>query len=182
MKKIKFYLLFAILLMVISACQSNPDSTTKKTESSYSFEALNPENESDFSFKTIDIHGNTVQSVSNKPTAIFFLASWCPTCIPGEKILAELQKKVGEDVQLITVDIDPDTDTVEDLANFQKKHGGEWPHILDETREMTKFFGITYLEEVIILNEKGEITFRDFNPPLKKLEEKIAEAKLEKKS
>jgi thiol-disulfide isomerase/thioredoxin len=123
-----------------------------------------------FSFNAKDIQGNSISLKNDAPTIMFFMASWCPTCIAGEKVLYEIQELYPK-VQLITIDVDPVTDTVESLTEFQKEYGGNWPHILDEGQKIAKGYSIKQLEEVIVVDENQEVVFRATNPSLDELKE-----------
>ncbi|TFB21492.1 TlpA family protein disulfide reductase [Filobacillus milosensis] len=141
----------------MTACGSNTNDKTSK-----------------YGFEKTDIQGETIGLSEEKPTLIYFMAAWCPTCVGGEKVFAELHKQYGDKVQLITVDIDPSVDTKEQLKKFQQKYGGNWPHVIDENQEMAKKFQVKQLEEVSLINLKGEQVFRGVNPSLEELQEALA--------
>jgi cytochrome oxidase Cu insertion factor (SCO1/SenC/PrrC family) len=123
-----------------------------------------------FSFNAKDIQGNSISLKNESPTLMYFMASWCPTCIGGEKVLKEVQELYPK-VQLITIDVDPTTDTVESLSEFQKKYGGNWPHVLDDGQKITKGYSVKQLEEMIVVDKNQEVVFRATNPSLDELKE-----------
>lgn len=123
-----------------------------------------------FTFNANDIQGNSISLKDESPTLMYFMASWCATCIGGENVLKEVQELYPK-VQLITIDVDPTTDTVESLTEFQKAYGGNWPHVLDEGQKISKGYSIKQLEEMIVVDENQEIVFRATNPSLDELKE-----------
>lgn len=64
------------------------------------------------------------------------MASWCISCADIERDLKEIAK--DKNVQVITVDVESQTDTKEDLAAFKKTYGGNWPHALDTNLSFVK--------------------------------------------
>lgn len=45
----------------------------------------------------------------------------------NEEIFKEIHQLNPNDVQLITVSLDPNTDTKESFAKFKQDYGGDWP-------------------------------------------------------
>jgi cytochrome oxidase Cu insertion factor (SCO1/SenC/PrrC family) len=163
MQKYFILLISFISLFLLAACSSNEESgeDTKKEGNQIT---LNAE----------DINGNNITLSDQNPTIIYFMAAWCPTCIGGEQVL----KKVNQaypNVQLITLDLDPSTDTKEDLAAFQQQFGGNWAHVLDdEDRTITNLFKVNQLEVMVLVDQNKEEVFRAVNPSFEQLKEELA--------
>lgn len=126
-----------------------------------------------FSFNAKDVQGNSVSLKNDAPTIMYFMASWCPTCIGGERVLKEVNELYPK-VQLVTIDVDPVTDTVESLTEFQKMYGGNWSHVLDEGQKITKGYSVNRLEEMIVVDKDQEVVFRGTNPSLDELKEALS--------
>ncbi|MFZ3579081.1 TlpA family protein disulfide reductase [Virgibacillus sp. DJP39] len=151
-----------ILLLVLTACSS----TTSDSENQLSIDAK-------------DINRNRVQLSDDQPSLVYFMSASCPTCYEGEMMLNEVTR-LHPDVQVITVDLDPYMDTVEGLAEFQKKYGGNWPHILDDKdRTITSEFSVKELQETVLLDQNQIEVFRAVNPSLKEVQEALAEIGVE---
>lgn len=126
-----------------------------------------------YSFNAKDIQGNSISLESESPTLMYFMASWCPTCIGGEKVLKEVQE-LYPNVQLITIDVDPTTDTVKSLTEFQKAYGGDWAHVLDEGQKIAKGYSVKQLEEMVLVDKNQQEVYRAINPSLDDLKEALA--------
>jgi cytochrome oxidase Cu insertion factor (SCO1/SenC/PrrC family) len=165
MRKHFIFLALVSLLLILAACSSNEENT----------EESNKIEENQIILNAKDINGNQVTLSDQNPTLIYFMAAWCPTCIGGEQVL----KKVNEaypNVQLITLDLDPSTDTKEDLAVFQQRFGGNWSHVLDDNkRTITSLFKVNQLEVMVLIDQNKQEVFRAVNPSFKKLQEELAE-------
>lgn len=129
----------------------------------------NDNNKSTYSFETTDIQDKSVGLSNEKPTPIYFMDAWCPTCVDGEKVFVDLHDQYGDKIQLITVDVDPSMDMEENLAEFQEKYGGNWPHVLDKDQQITTQFQVKQLEEVYVINKDGEQVLHEINPSIIKL-------------
>src|SRR5229473_8582854 len=56
---------------------------------------------------------------TDKPTLVYFMASWCISCVPEARAIAQLQGELGQQVNFVVLDIDP-TDTEKGLEHFWK--------------------------------------------------------------
>jgi cytochrome oxidase Cu insertion factor (SCO1/SenC/PrrC family) len=154
--RVAFPLVVGLLAIILTACGS------KEEETAYSFDVK-------------DIQGNQVSLSNEKPTLIYFMAAWCPTCVAEEKVFKKVHELYRNDVQLITVDVDPSADTRESLAAFQRKYGGKWPHVLDKGLGIAKGYNVKRLEEVALVNKDQQEVYRTVNPSLDDLKEALAE-------
>lgn len=89
-------------------------------------------------------HASELAEAQSPRRILFFYASWCPTCIPADKILSSSQSSLPEDVIIYRLNYnDPDTDQVE--ADLAKKYGVTYQHTfvqIDESGEVvTKWNG-----------------------------------------
>lgn len=97
----------------------------------------------------LDQHGNALHFytdlIKNKTVAINFIFTNCTTiCPPLAATFARLQKemgdKIGKDVHLISISVDPVTDTPERLKAWGAKFkaGPGWTFVTGEKQEMDK--------------------------------------------
>jgi cytochrome oxidase Cu insertion factor (SCO1/SenC/PrrC family) len=103
-----------------------------------------------------DIQGQTL-SLAGKPAVLYFMASWCSSCTYGESQLRQVQSRLGDRVNVVTVDVDPQQDTKADLSAFQSRWGGPWPHVLDMGQRLLAAFGVRSLDTTVLLNAQGTI-------------------------
>ena len=96
---------------------------------------------------------------SKKPTLVYFTASWCPTCAKNWPSINSVYKTYKDRVNFISISIDP-TDTNEVLTKLANKHGLVYPSVAGNPKIMVDF-GVTGQATTIMVNSKGEITFKD---------------------
>ncbi|CAA4478691.1 AhpC/TSA family protein [Staphylococcus aureus] len=158
-KHISFTAIMTVLLIGLTACGAESDTA----------------NES----KVQDIQGNPVSLPNEKPTLIYFMATWCPSCIYNEEIFKEMHQLNPNDVQLITVSLDPNTDTKESLAKFKQDYGGDWPHVLKNGKEIADTYGVKQLEEIVLVNSENEVFYRSVRPSFDDLKEALTQIGVE---
>lgn len=95
-----------------------------------------------------------------KPTAIFFMAAWCTSCKQEEHNLKQVHDTFGDEVRLISIDMDPDRDSMQDLQEFKAQYGGEWTHAMG-TKELIQSYRLTSLDTTYIIDQNGVSTYKD---------------------
>lgn len=95
-----------------------------------------------------------------KPTALFFMAAWCLSCKQEEANLKQIHETFGDDIQLMSIEMDPDRDSMKDLQNFKKQYGGDWIHAMG-TQEFIQTYRLTSLDTTYIINQNGVTTYKD---------------------
>ena len=93
-----------------------------------------------------------------KPLLVYFTASWCPTCAKNWPSINSVYKTYKDKVNFISISIDP-TDTDEVLSKLAKKHDLIYPMVAGNPKLMIDF-GVRAQATTIIVNKKGEITFK----------------------
>jgi cytochrome oxidase Cu insertion factor (SCO1/SenC/PrrC family) len=106
-----------------------------------------------------DLQGRTV-ALAGKPTVLYFMAAWCASCTYGESQLRHVQAVLGNRVNLVSVDVDPVTDTPEAVAAFARRYGGDWPHALDQGQRLVTAFRIRSLDTTIVLDSRGRVVYQ----------------------
>ncbi|MES0856235.1 TlpA disulfide reductase family protein [Geobacillus sp. G4] len=117
-----------------------------------------------------DIEGNTVNIDDEKPTVLFFMAAWCVSCAEIEQSLKEVAK--DKNVQVVTVDVDPQIDKKEHLAAFQRTYGGSWPHVFDADLSLVKLFGVNSLDTVVVVKDE-KVVHKSIRPNIQTIKEAI---------
>jgi len=83
-------------------------------------------------------HASELAEAQSPRRILFFYASWCPTCIPADKILASSQSSLPSDVIIYRLNYnDTDTDQVE--------------------KDLAKKYGVTYQHTYVQIDESGEV-------------------------
>jgi cytochrome oxidase Cu insertion factor (SCO1/SenC/PrrC family) len=144
----KLFTVFGIALLMLAAIQAGaqaqschaPATQAKKTEKP---KMVIPD------VKVLDQDGNALNFytdlIKGKTVAINFIFTNCTTiCPPLAATFARLQKemgdKIGKDVHLISISVDPVTDTPERLKAWGAKFkaGPGWTFVTGEKQEMDK--------------------------------------------
>ncbi len=114
----------------------------------------------DFAIKTID--GSTVsleQLTSQKPTLLYFWATWCPYCkrdlAAAEKVYPEYKDKVA----FLAIDLDP-KETVQQIADYQKKYGHDLIQFAAADKKVLQDYGITSTTTKIAIDWNRLILWR----------------------
>lgn len=113
----------------------------------------------DFSLQTTTGDEATLHPVE-KPTALFFMAAWCTSCKQEEGNLKQVHETFGDDIRLMSIDMDPDRDSMNDLRQFKTQYGGEWIHAMG-TQELIRTYRLTSLDTTYIINQNDVTTYTD---------------------
>ena len=146
-----FGLVLLMLTAIEGAAQSQPEPSAKAScHSSASDDAKPARNKMSIpDVAVLDQHGNALHFYSDlikdKTVAINFIFTNCTTiCPPLAATFARLQKemgdRIGKDVHLISISVDPVTDTPERLKAWGAKFkaGPGWTFVTGEKQEMDK--------------------------------------------
>ncbi len=96
---------------------------------------------------------------------LFFMASWCTTCVPEARALKELHASYRDrGLRVLVIDIDPRS-TENALARFRAlANKGEYLWALDTRQEIVRSYGVRILDATIIIDRDGRIAYRDAFP------------------
>lgn len=92
---------------------------------------------------------------NEKPTIIYFMASWCPTCAKNWPALEELHSR--GDVNILAVSIDP-TDTADVLNKLASDNDLTFPMVPGNPQLMLDF-GVKGQATTVGVNSDGKIVF-----------------------
>ena len=118
----------------------------------------------DFKLKNVD--GKMVSLANYKDAKGFIVIFDCNTCpyskAYNDRIIA-LGKKYAKDFPLIAINAnsgeDASGDSFEDMVKYAKKHGYEFPYLVDETQEIAKIYGATNTPHVFVLNRTLKVAY-----------------------
>jgi len=109
---------------------------------------------------------------NGKPTIIYFMASWCPTCAKNWPVLEELYNR--GDVNILAVSIDP-TDTAEVLNKLASENDLSFPMVPGNPQLMLDF-GVKGQATTVGINSEGKIvTIKAGEMSLKEFDALIAQ-------
>ena len=112
----------------------------------------------DFKLKNVD--GKMVSLADYKEAKGFIVIFDCNTCpyskAYNDRIVA-LSKKYPKNFPLIAINAnspeESSGDSFEEMVRYAKKHGYDFPYLVDETQEVAKAYGATNTPHVFVLNK-----------------------------
>lgn len=110
--------------------------------------------------------GEPLTVPGERPTVLYFMASWCYTCIAQAQAMKELEGQYADEAQFIAVDVTPgntkiQVDGFRELAGFP-----EHPYVVDETGEISKKYEVVSLDTTVVLAPDGEVLARADGQPM----------------
>lgn len=113
--------------------------------------------------KNIDGKDVALQSLSaeGKPLVVAFFATWCKPCLRELNAIHEVYDQWQEetDVKLVAVSIDEGANTHK-VRPLAKSLDWKYEVLLDSNSDLKRALQVTLIPTVIVLNTKGEITYR----------------------
>jgi len=106
-----------------------------------------------------------------RPTALYFVAGWCASCIPETQAWGRIVQEVGDRVNVLVISPDP-SETEKRLLRFKQLAGvGDgllWA--IDREGRLARALGVVTLDTTIVLDAQGREVYRDGLPtPYSKL-------------
>ncbi len=95
---------------------------------------------------------------------IFFMAYWCPTCVPEAQALAEIQREYGDrGVRILSLDVDQASNE-QLLAQFRDRAGGQYLWGIDRGFRVARALGVQMLDSTVVIDREGRVAYRDGSP------------------
>ncbi len=114
------------------------------------------------SFRTIDGREVNLADLRGQPVALYFMASWCGTCVPETQAWGQIARDGSvQGLQVFVVDVDP-VDSPEGLAGFRDRYVGaglQW--VFDADQTLTRAFGVTSLDTTVLIDSLGRVAYRN---------------------
>ncbi len=128
-------------------------------------------------FKLTTLSGQVVslKDFRGKPTILWFMAAWCPSCVSQAETLKTIKERFGDDVVIIAIDLwvrqvigeeqgGIPAEDVEDLIRFKERYGSDnWIWALD-TDGVTIKYGITAVDSTVVISPDGRIVYKHMGP------------------
>lgn len=118
----------------------------------------------DFTLKDADGASHALYQLSEKKstTVVMFLATQCPIATDyAERIVALVKTYNGKHekkVQFIGINSNKQ-ETIEEIAEYSKKHGFEFPVLKDPENKIANYFGAKRTPEVFLLDAKRVLRY-----------------------
>ncbi|MEA1785340.1 TlpA disulfide reductase family protein [Arenibacter sp. GZD96] len=163
-KPVKVYALVLSVVMVLAACNFKKSDATNAVEATPEKveTALKEELKKAPQFEVTTITGAQVslkQSLAeNKPTVVYFTASWCPMCAKNWPAISAAYPEYKDKVNFVAISIDP-TDDKEVMTNLAKDKAFQFPVAPGNPKVMLDF-GVESQATTVGINKEGDILFQ----------------------
>ncbi|MBI2107085.1 TlpA family protein disulfide reductase [Candidatus Woesearchaeota archaeon] len=129
----------------------------------------------DFSLQTTSGETITLSQFKGKVVILQAMASWCPSCkLQAQQIKPLYEKYANDGLIVISLDIQPERSSLQELKNFKANFGGDW--YFGFYPEFINLYGIRSLDSKVIIDKNGNIAYRDdMITTTEKLDEVIGE-------
>jgi thiol-disulfide isomerase/thioredoxin len=115
----------------------------------------NPDQAPDFKLDDLDGKPLTLAASHGKVILLNFWATWCGPCRAEIPDLIELQKKYGEKLQIIGLDVDDDDST--EVKKFAAANGINYPIGMATNEIRTQYGGVAALPTSFVLDSEGRV-------------------------
>jgi thiol-disulfide isomerase/thioredoxin len=107
----------------------------------------------------VTLSGSTFVVPTGKPTALWFTADGCRSCIPKAQALDRIKREAGDHIAVLGVDINPtDTETV--FRHWIGEVGNpDFDFALDKNGGLAVTWGVRDTSTVIILDATGKVVY-----------------------
>ncbi|MHA2032377.1 MAG: TlpA family protein disulfide reductase [Candidatus Kariarchaeaceae archaeon] len=85
------------------------------------------------------------------------MATWCGPCRVEMEHLQVVYDTVGEDVQILSLSLSPESDTIEKLLEFKSEFSAGWTFALDNNEEFLNTFHPNNIPTMYLFNEEGNL-------------------------
>ena len=90
------------------------------------------------------LHVNPAQK-----TVLHFMVSSCGSCVATEQMLTRFARTPG--VQLMSIDVDPQSDSAGTIRAFRQVTGAAWPYVMERNAALVDRFHVTELDTIVVL-------------------------------
>lgn len=152
-----------MILVLFSGCNfGNAESSEKEKEVVQEENVGNKDLKKapQFEVNTIDDQKISLEQslAENKPTMIYFTASWCPMCAKNWPAISEVYPEYKDRVNFVAISIDP-TDDKTVMIKLAKEKNLDFPLVQGSPQVMIDF-GVDSQATTIGINEEGYVEFQ----------------------
>lgn len=95
----------------------------------------------------------SLRSFRGKPVLLNFWATWCAPCVEEMPSLENLKKRLGDDLQILTVSVDEEWSLIDKFF----PRGTALPVLLDTSKEVPKRYGTEKYPETFLIDSQGRL-------------------------
>jgi len=112
-------------------------------------------------FTLVDLEGNTftLSDFSGKVVVIDFMATWCGPCRQQIPQYSAIWENYKDQVVLISISIDPLSDSEQTLQSFKENFDAPWIWARD-TENISVVYEISSIPTTVIIDKQGIIRFK----------------------
>jgi thiol-disulfide isomerase/thioredoxin len=119
----------------------------------------------DFSLVDVDGAAFRLRDFRGRVILIDFMATWCGPCMLAMPNLLELRGEFGEELVMLSIDIDPARETEDKLREWRDVWGAVWPHALDlDQPPVSRSFDVRVIPTIVLIDQKGKISYTHLGP------------------
>jgi peroxiredoxin len=110
-----------------------------------------------------------------KVVVMFFMASWCSSCVLEARALAQLHEQYADQgLIVVAINVEPEKNTAA-LSQFRAvSNDAAYTWVFDNEYKVTKLYAVKALDSTIIIDRGGRIAYTDgFLTPFETLETEI---------
>jgi thiol-disulfide isomerase/thioredoxin len=148
-------LFFAIALGLASSALAQEAAPTTPDSGPVLRFVRNPDQAPDFKMDDLDGKPLSLAASHGKVILLNFWATWCGPCRAEIPDLIELQKKYGDTLQIIGLDVDDDD--VAEVKKFVEKNGVNYPVGMATNEIRIEYGGVAALPTSFVLDKEGRV-------------------------
>ncbi len=176
-KQKPYFKLMTILMaavFVLAACgRPAAKSQEEAAGAAASFEVSDGPPAPDWTLETLD--GQTFELADHKGEVVvmFFMASWCSSCILEARALDQLYKEYADQgLTVVAINVEPEKNAA-GLTQFrQQAFDAPYAWTFDNEFKVTQLYGVKSLDTTFIIDRAGNIAYNDaFVTPYETLKE-----------
>lgn len=130
---------------------------------------------SDFSLPTLDGGTFTLSEHKGEVVVLYFMASWCGSCVPEARSLATLYEQYKQQgLTVVAINLEPQANKAE-LSKFRElADNAAYTWAFDTTFAVAQTYSVQTLDATVIIDSSGRIAYQDTMPtPLDTLEAEL---------
>ena len=111
----------------------------------------------DFTITTVD--GKTVslsQLTSDKPTVLYFFATWCPNCVRDFVAIKDIYPQYADKVNFLAVDLDS-KENASQIVNYKQRMGLPNIDFAPSDRKILADYNVVYTTTKFFIGKDGTI-------------------------
>jgi len=105
--------------------------------------------------------GTTTVPASEEVSFVEFFATTCPVCAAQMSTLGEASRRVGDDVQFLSVTSEPVGYTVTkgEVASWWAEHDGTWSVAVDDGTALAQRYDATSVPKAVVVRPDGTVAW-----------------------